>query len=91
MSLKQDVGLRVRIVELAAAAQLVRQLVAQVSKERVFAVTNLQIFEFGCGGNDLDQAADLGLVVEGHAEQLDRRVVDVVIRSDHALKEINIE
>jgi hypothetical protein len=86
VSLQQDVGFNVRVVELAAAAQLVRQLVAQVSKERIFAVTDLEVLEFGGCGYDFDEAADFGLVVERHAEQLDGCIVDVIVRSNHALK-----
>ena len=39
----------------------------------------------GCG-NDFNETSNLGLVVEGHAEQLDSRVVDVVVGGDHALQ-----
>jgi hypothetical protein len=45
VGLQQDVGLDVRVVELAAAGQLVGQLVAQVPKNGVFAVTNLKSWE----------------------------------------------
>ena len=86
MSLKQEIGLDVRVVELAAAGQLVGQLVAQVPQDSVLTVTNLEVLELGRGRDDFDEAADFGLVVERHAEQLDGRVVDVVVGGDHALK-----
>ena len=43
-----------------------------------------QVLVLGRGGDDLNEAADLGLAVEGHGEELDGGVVDVVVRGNHA-------
>ena len=39
---------------------------------------------FGGIADYLDQALDLGLGVQGHTEELNGRVVDVVIGGDHS-------
>ena len=60
--LYQQIGLHVRVVELAGL-QLVGQPRGQVPQQRVLAVPDGQVLVLRRSRDDLDQAADLGLVV----------------------------
>ena len=60
--LYQQIGLHVEVVELAGL-QLVGQPRGQVPQQRVLAVPDGQVLVLRRGRDDLDQAADLGLVV----------------------------
>ena len=60
--LYQQIGLHVEVVELAGL-KLVRQPRGQVPQQRVLAVPDGQVLVLRRSRDDLDQAADLGLVV----------------------------
>ena len=60
--LYQQIGLHVEVVELAGL-QLVGQPRGQVPQQRVLAVPDGQVLVLRRSRDDLDQAADLGLVV----------------------------
>lgn len=58
--------------------------VVQLAQEDVLVVSDRDVLKLGGGGHNLEETLELGLVRERHGEDVDRHVVDVVVRRDHA-------
>jgi hypothetical protein len=80
--LKEDVRLEVRAL-VVDRRKLDGTTVVHPAKKRVLVVTNGDVLEFGGGRDDLEETLELRLLREGHREDVDGDVVDVVVRRDH--------
>jgi hypothetical protein len=81
--LQEDVDLEMRrfVVDVG---ELDRHAVVHLPEELVLVMPDRDALEFGGRRNNLEETAELGLFRQRHREDVDRDIVDVVVRRDHA-------